>query len=168
MRGVTGVLAEIQGVRARLRGGMSGFSRRERRIARLLLDDPSSAADPVSVLALRAGVSAPTVVRFARRCGFAGYGALRDALRTEVAQSAAVRPGRPAARVSWVSRTGLERAAALLGENTRETLTALRPAELDEAVRLLRPARGRVFLDGGRLTGVAARYLALRLMRLRE
>ncbi|HET9380029.1 MAG TPA: MurR/RpiR family transcriptional regulator [Streptomyces sp.] len=157
-----------QGVRTRLRGGMSGFSRCERRIARLLLDDPASATDTVSVLARRAGVSAPTVVRFARRCGFAGYGALRDALRAEVAAGAEARPGGAAARVPPGSRAGPAQAATLLAEGTRETLAALAEADLAEAVRLLGLPRNRVFLDGGRFTGIAARCLALRLMRLRE
>jgi DNA-binding MurR/RpiR family transcriptional regulator len=153
---------------------MSSFSRCERRIARLLLDDPASATDTVSLLAQRAGVSAPTVVRFAQRCGFTGYCALRDTLRAEVAassaQSAAGRPGPVprAAHTSPASRAGLGRVATLLAESTRETLAALPSTDLDAAVRLLGLPRNRVFLDGGRFTGIAARYLALRLMRLRE
>lgn len=207
-----------QRVRELLRRDMSSFSRCERRIARLLLDDPSCATHTVSLLARRAGVSAPTVVRFAQRCGFTGYAALRDALRAQVpaqaGQDAASRPGPAparagedttadpgrasarsgpdakahpepallglgaaaagaavpsrAVRASPAPRTGMDRAAALLTESTRETLASLPSAELDAAVRLLGPPGRRVFLDGGRFTGIAARYLALRLMRLRE
>ncbi|MEU0087485.1 MurR/RpiR family transcriptional regulator [Streptomyces sp. NPDC006274] len=169
----------------RLRRDMSRFSPGERRVARLLLNDPAIATDTVSLLARRAGVSAPTVVRFARRCGFAGYPALRDALRAEVSaharQSAA---GQSAAGQSAAGQTasfppravptslgpctGMDRAAALLTESTRETLASLPATELDAAVRLLGRPGHRVFLDGGRFTGIAARCLGLRLMRLRD
>ncbi|MEU5227128.1 SIS domain-containing protein [Streptomyces toyocaensis] len=40
--------------------------------------------------------------------------------------------------------------------------------KLEAAVRLRCRTKHRVFLDGGRFTGVAARHLALRLMRLRD
>jgi DNA-binding MurR/RpiR family transcriptional regulator len=154
---------------------MSRFSPGERRVARLLLNDPAIATDTVSLLARRAGVSAPTVVRFARRCGFAGYTALRDALRAEVSanarQSAAGQtasfPPR-AVRTSLGTCTGMDRAATLLTESTHETLASLPATELDAAVRLLGRPGHRVFLDGGRFTGIAARCLALRLMRLRD
>lgn len=172
--------AEKQGVRARLRRDMGRFSRSERRIARLLLDDPATGADTVSLLARRAGVSAPTVVRFARRCGFAGWTGLRDALRAEVPPDAP--PEAPG--TAWRdtadaapqddspqddARGGPARTAALLAQSTRETLTSLPSAELDAAGRILGGGpQHRVFLDGGRFTGVAARYLALRLMGLRD
>jgi DNA-binding MurR/RpiR family transcriptional regulator len=154
---------------------MSRFSPGERRVARLLLNDPAIAADPVSMLARQAGVSAPTVVRFARRCGFAGYTALRDALQSELAANARQSVGgqteslpRGGVHTSPEPRTGMDRAAALLMESTRETLASLPAAELDAAVRLLGRSGHRIFLDGGRFTGIAARYLALRLMRLRD
>lgn len=149
---------------------MGRFSRSERRIARLLLDDPATGADTVSLLARRAGVSAPTVVRFARRCGFAGWTGLRDALRAEVPPDARSDASQNAPQDTRqdAPRGGPARTAALLAQSTRETLTSLPSAELDAAGRILGGPQHRVFLDGGRFTGVAARYLALRLMGLRD
>ncbi|MEU3254826.1 MurR/RpiR family transcriptional regulator [Streptomyces sp. NPDC006997] len=169
---------------------MGRFTRSERRIARLLLTDPAVGTDTVALLARRAGVSAPTVVRFARRCGFSGYPALREALRAELAACAdpralgvpgaravAAGPARADAAASrpvpvgagrGVPQTAVARAGVLLAEATRETLTSLPPAELDAAVRLLASERHRVFLDGGRFTGVLAQCLELRLMGLRD
>lgn len=138
---------------------MARFSRSERRIARLLLGDPATGADTVSLLARQAGVSAPTVIRFARRCGFTGWAGLRDALRAE-ARADGARDAAP--------RRGPDRTAALLADSTRETLASLPTAELDAAGRILGAAQHRVFLVGGRFTQVAARYLALRLMGMRD
>ncbi|MFD0319160.1 MurR/RpiR family transcriptional regulator [Streptomyces flavalbus] len=191
---------------------MGRFTRSERRIARLLLTEPAVGTDTVSLLARRAGVSAPTVVRFARRCGFPGYPALREALRAELAThtthathaeltthaelatydelatyaeprardasgapavttpSPRTRPGGTAPHTAppTAPHTTAARAATLLAEATRETLTSLPAAELDAAVRLLGSERNRVFLDGGRFTGVLAQCLELRLMGLRD
>ncbi|MEU5227129.1 MurR/RpiR family transcriptional regulator [Streptomyces toyocaensis] len=93
--------AGLQGVRRRLRSDMSRFSRSERRIARLLLEGPATGTDTVSLLARRAGVSAPTVVRFALRCGFAGWIELRDALRAETFEGARRGGGRRPSRRAW-------------------------------------------------------------------
>jgi DNA-binding MurR/RpiR family transcriptional regulator len=55
----------------------------QRRIARYLLDHmPDSAFLSSVALAQRAGVSQPSVTRFAAALGFSGYPALREALRT--------------------------------------------------------------------------------------
>ncbi|HEY1675069.1 MAG TPA: MurR/RpiR family transcriptional regulator [Streptosporangiaceae bacterium] len=55
----------------------------QRRIAQYLLDHmPDSAFLSSVVLARRAGVSQPSVTRFAAALGFSGYPAFRDALRT--------------------------------------------------------------------------------------
>jgi hypothetical protein len=54
----------------------------QRRIAQYLLDHmPGSAFLSSVALAQRAGVSQPTVTRFAAALGFSGYPALREALR---------------------------------------------------------------------------------------
>ncbi len=54
----------------------------QRRIAQYLLDHmPDSAFLSSVALAQRAGVSQPSVTRFASALGFSGYPALREALR---------------------------------------------------------------------------------------
>jgi DNA-binding MurR/RpiR family transcriptional regulator len=65
----------------------------QRRIAQYLIDHLSEAAFLTSVdLAERAGVSQPAVSRFAAALGFAGYPALREALRPIVLGSVAETP----------------------------------------------------------------------------
>jgi DNA-binding MurR/RpiR family transcriptional regulator len=66
----------------------------QRRIAKYLLDHLPDAAFESSVdLAERAGVSQPSVTRFAVALGFSGYPALRDVLRQIALAGAAEAPG---------------------------------------------------------------------------
>jgi DNA-binding MurR/RpiR family transcriptional regulator len=66
----------------------------QRRIAKYLIDHLPDAAFESSVdLAERAGVSQPSVTRFAVALGFSGYPALRDALRQIVLSGAAEADG---------------------------------------------------------------------------
>jgi RpiR family carbohydrate utilization transcriptional regulator len=60
----------------RIRAALPALSPAEQRVGELLLGDPRAFADlPVALLAERAGVSKPTVVRF---CRSVGYGGLAD------------------------------------------------------------------------------------------
>lgn len=68
----------------------------ERVIAEAVLDDPSLLAfGTVSDLAQRVGTSRPSIVRFATKLGFDGYGALQDQVRSEVSRQL----GRPSERI---------------------------------------------------------------------
>lgn len=59
----------------------------ERRLARLVLDDPTAIAfGTVAELARAAGTSGPTVVRFANKLDFEGYGALQEHLRASLTE----------------------------------------------------------------------------------
>lgn len=59
----------------------------ERRLARLVLDDPTTIAfSTVADLAREAGTSGPSVVRFAAKLDFDGYGDLQDHVRTSLAE----------------------------------------------------------------------------------
>ena len=61
------------------------FSPRERRVADLLLSEPSAIAfGTVASVAATAGVGNSTVMRFATTAGFAGFSELQTAVRTEV------------------------------------------------------------------------------------
>ena len=75
----------------------------QRRIAQYLLDHmPASAFLSSVALAQRAGVSQPSVTRFAAALGFSGYPALREALRV-----IALGPAGPADADSLVPGAGL-------------------------------------------------------------
>ncbi len=76
------------GPSARLRAALAGLPDAERRIAELLLAQPTEAGyDSVGRLAERAGVSPATVVRLARRLGYAGYAALKLAIAHEAGRA---------------------------------------------------------------------------------
>ncbi|MFH0245763.1 MurR/RpiR family transcriptional regulator [Streptomyces sp. HK10] len=167
-----------------LREELGRFSRAERRVARVLLTDyPEAGLTTVAALAARAGVSPPTVVRFARRFGFASYADFRSALRGELHKREAAPPKRLPARPAGDPAAGgsgrggeaagretdrlLDHAGEVLSAGTRSTLTSLPPDELRAAVDLLSDRSNRLTLGGGRLTRPLAHYLALRLMQLR-
>jgi DNA-binding MurR/RpiR family transcriptional regulator len=102
-----------------------------RRVAELLLVDPEAVAfGTVASVAERAGTSAPSVVRLATALGYAGFGELRDAARTELSvrlNTDAVRvrsepAADPVAALLAVEQANLE---ATLGGVDGDTLTAL-------------------------------------------
>ncbi|WP_055598252.1 MurR/RpiR family transcriptional regulator [Streptomyces aureus] len=144
----------------------------ERKVARVLLVAyPSAGFETVATVAERAGVSAPTVLRFVGRLGYHGFPDFQAALRDELdernaspihlyetADDAALRQ----------SPDGLmARSAKLFGNALAQTLTELAPHDLQTAVSLLSDRKRRVVLAGGRFTHVLAQYLGLHLMQLR-
>jgi RpiR family carbohydrate utilization transcriptional regulator len=91
---------------ARIRAGLNALSPAERRVAESLLASPRLFATlPVAALALQAGVSKPTVVRFCRSAGYAGLIDFKRALAAEVNNAGvpfvhrAVNEGDPAGEV---------------------------------------------------------------------
>lgn len=63
----------LEALLARIVAALAALPPAERRVARLLLDDPRAfGAQPVARLAAQAQVSKPTVVRFCRRVGYDG------------------------------------------------------------------------------------------------
>jgi DNA-binding MurR/RpiR family transcriptional regulator len=75
----------------------------ERRIAREVLDEPTLLAfGTVSDLASRVGTSRPTIVRFANKLGFDGYGPLQRHVRVALSRELA----RPSERIRRVGRMG--------------------------------------------------------------
>jgi DNA-binding MurR/RpiR family transcriptional regulator len=78
----------MTGPSAQLRAGLVGLPDAERRVAELLLAQPTEARyDSVGRLADRAGVSTATVVRLSRRLGYAGYAALKLAIAHEAGRA---------------------------------------------------------------------------------
>lgn len=115
-------------------------------------------------IAKAAGTHAATVVRFARKLGFAGYPALQADLRAHAA-----RVQGPAARMrERLADTGPAGTLRQLVESEVDTLIALveqvPPDRLDAAVDRLMQAR-RITVFGIGHAGVVADYLALRLER---
>ncbi len=153
-----------------LKADLSAFSRQERRVARVLLADyPRAALGTSAELAAAAGVSAPTVVRFARSLGHSGFPALQQALLDELSERVTsplslyedTRAHR--ARGHWLDR-GVEVATSSI----TQSLTGIPKAELDAAVSLLADPRMRITTMGGRFSGHLAGYLARHLRQIRR
>ncbi|MFG2867489.1 MurR/RpiR family transcriptional regulator [Streptomyces sp. NPDC048338] len=145
----------------------------ERKVARVLLAAyPSAGFETVATLALRAAVSAPTVLRFVARLGYSGFPDFQAALRRELdARNASPLTlyDTPARSTAGDSTDGLmARISTLLSSALTTTLTEIPPHDLNTAIDLLADRRRRITLAGGRFTHLLAHYLALHLMQLRD
>ncbi len=157
---------DVRSVMERLRSRADLFTPGERKIARALMADyPMAGLHPSAELARRAGVSAPTVVRFAVQLGYPGYRELQEAIRAELS----VRGASPLTLdVADAPADQLcERAWSILGAGLRRTMTTILPTDLDRAVTLLANPRHHVIAFGGRFTRLGAEYLDLQLRLLR-
>jgi DNA-binding MurR/RpiR family transcriptional regulator len=165
-----GELAEaFANVEQLLRARFDGMTRAERQIVTVLLEDfPMLGLSSVSEVAQRADVSAPTVVRMVQKLGFEGYGEFQEALRAELSAkiSDPIRKRERWAREAPDSHV-LNRFAATVTDNLRQTLGLIDTAQFDEvATRLADLERG-VFILGGRITGSLADYLFKHLQVIR-
>lgn len=157
-------------VAERIRNKLGEFSPSETKVARALLAAyPAAGLETVAELALRAKVSAPTVLRFASSLGFDGYAAFQKALIREVHEEM----GSPLRRItdndltSRGAHTVPESASGFL-DVLGSTFDALPDAELKRAVDLLGDRRLRIHLMGGRFSRVLATYLTTHLVLIRQ
>ncbi|MFI7239055.1 MurR/RpiR family transcriptional regulator [Streptomyces cyaneofuscatus] len=178
-----------------IRQKLGTLSPAERKVARVLLAGyPAAGFETIAVLAERAAVSAPTVIRFVNRLGYQGFPDFQAALRNEL-------DARNASPLSLYESAGFGRSEADEGGNAgtpddsthprpREaagpdssllrhgsqvftgavtaTLAELPPHDFEHAVRLLSDRKRRITLAGGRFTHLLAQYLGLHLMQLRD
>ncbi|MFE5963497.1 MurR/RpiR family transcriptional regulator [Streptomyces rubiginosohelvolus] len=167
----------------------------ERKVARVLLAGyPAAGFETIAVLAERASVSAPTVIRFANRLGYQGFPDFQAALRSELdarnasplslyetpgfGRSGAGEVGNadtPDDGTPWTTHEGVSPDSSLLRHGSRlftgavtATLAELPPHDFEHAVRLLSDRKRRITLVGGRFTHLLAQYLGLHLMQLRD
>jgi DNA-binding MurR/RpiR family transcriptional regulator len=153
-----------------LKADLSSFSPQERRVARVLLADyPRAALGTSAELAAAAGVSAPTVVRFARTLGHTGFPALQQALLDELS----ARVASPLSLYDSTRRNRgdghwLDQGVQVATASIEQSLTAIPKAELDAAVTLLAHPKMRITAVGGRFSGYIASYLTLHLRQIRQ
>lgn len=131
----------------------------ERRAAHALnANYPLIGLGSVAEFAKAAGVSAPTVLRFVARLGFASYPEFQAALKEELA----ARAQSPLNRAETAS-FGAQPFLGAIEANLRETFRHLPPAQVNDIARRLADPRGHVLLVGGRFTDPVARYMAAHL-----
>jgi len=141
----------------------------ERRVARTLLATyPSAGLQSMPQLADGAGVTGPTVLRFVRKVGFAGYPDFQRSLRAEVQARTEGLPtlyrtrGTPP-RDAVIRSIHDAWTKALDATFTSSTLDG----DLDPVVDLLCDPRRRMWFVGGRFSQLVARYLEAQLRMLR-
>jgi DNA-binding MurR/RpiR family transcriptional regulator len=137
----------------------------EKRLARVILDDADFALDAsISELALRAGVSPPTVTRFCRRLGFQGY----PDFKLQLARSAYVglRYLRPDTAETATPASVAEDIVAKAQNALFQLHQSLDLAAVEEAAGLLRRASMIHAFGAGGNSSMIAHELANRLFRL--
>lgn len=147
----------------RITASLASLTRSERQAARTLLARyPTVGLESVGQFAERAGVSAPTVLRFIAKLGFGGYADFRRALREELE----ARSEYPLTRSSD-GGGGQDGLGGRLASTVDDTLAMTQPEELERVVELLRDERRAVWLLGGDFTDSAARHLDFHLRKMR-
>lgn len=154
----------------RVRRGLPGLTKTERRVARTLIAGyPVVGLGTVADLAAASSTSSATVVRLVQKLGFEGYSQLQAALRGELAS----RQSGPATRLehdgrNWARPGTLGRAASAALRTVGTVPDTVPESEFDAAVALLCDTVRPVKLVGGRVTGLLAAYLQHHLSRARR
>ncbi len=139
---------------------LSGLTRSERKIAAAVLADPArTAGENITTLALRAGVSEPTVYRFCRAFGADGFPAFRQLLSAEL--SSAHHQVSPGDSMNELTARVLDSAVSALKElgRTLDCRAAARAADLISKSR-------RLVVAAGGLSLPAAMFLQARMLSL--
>ena len=153
-----------------IKDNMAELSPAERKIARAMLADyPGAGVGSVQMLADRAGVSLPSVVRFARRMGYGGFVDFQQALRDEISEQAKG----PLQRLdNWVTT---ESASSLIEAAITSSTLAIQCSlrdiaeyEIAEATRLIGAKEHHIILGGGRISQSLAMYFGRNLQQVRR
>lgn len=157
-------------IRDRLTDGSVQLTPSDLKVARALLADyPAAGLNTVAQLAALAGVSGPTVVRFANRLGFEGFPDFQKALLAEVqarmnSPLAMIDAGKASAVPQEQIYQEVLRSCVAMLETTSGMVTA---ADFEAAARLITEPSLRLHFIGGRFSGYLAGMLWQHLRQLR-
>jgi DNA-binding MurR/RpiR family transcriptional regulator len=149
-----------------VRDRLAQLTATERKAAHALLANyPAAGLAPVAEFAERAGVSAPSVLRFVAKLGCQGYPDLQRRLRAELEAQAATPlvKAQGSGIAAETPRSLADRFAAAAADNLTQTFRHLPQAEFEAVVALLADRRRAVHLIGGRFSDALARYMAAHL-----
>ncbi len=153
-------------VAERIRDGMPVLTRSEKRVAQTLLANyPLQGLETAAQFAQSAGVSTPSVLRFASRIGFASYSDFQRRLKEEVEarlQSPLAKTRGDPSAIAPVQPFGES-----VAENIVETFRHLPASDLEAVAALLSDPRRPLHLLGGRFTDPLARYMTAHMRILR-
>ena len=149
---------------------MSGeLTAAERKLmAALFADYPMAGLGSITDFARAAEVSTPSVLRLAKKLGFAGFPALQDELRAELS---AQLQNPIAKHERWAAEAPdahiLNKFATAAMENLSGSLKLMDHRAFDAIVALLAERKRKIHIAGGRITGAIAAYLATHLQMAR-
>ncbi|MFK0042212.1 MurR/RpiR family transcriptional regulator [Paenarthrobacter sp. NPDC090517] len=145
---------------------MDTLSKGERKVARALLASyPAAGLATVASLATDAGVSPPTVLRFATRLGYTGFPEFQKALVHEINEGM----GSPLKQYEASPSEGdiLDRSKDVFHSSIDASFTELSRWEFERLVRFLADESREVRVVGGRFSRLLADYLASHLQLIR-
>lgn len=143
----------------RIRHAMDSFTPREKRAAHLLLSHyPFAGLGTVAEFAGRAGISAPSALRFVTRLGFTGFPEFQKHLRGELEAQLLSPLAKSSPMEMGEEALALEAFVNAASENIQATVANIVPSEFEAIVELLSDPRRHIHFTGGRFTGAMARY----------
>ncbi len=146
----------------RVRAELGALTPTERRAAHVLLSNyPFAGLETVAQFAQRAGVSAPSVLRFVARLGFTAYADFQKRLKDEL--EAQLKS--PLSKSEPSTTTPAAGFASAVAANIAQTFESLAPAEFEAILAILTDLRRRIHFVGGRFTEPMALY-AVRHLRV--
>lgn len=159
---------DYRSVRKSLMDSMDDLSNSEKKVARSLLAQyPAAGLNTVASLAEAAGVSAPTVVRFVAKLGYAGYPAFQRALIHEVNAEMGSPVRQFSTKAMEPTSGALTRTQHAFADMIELTYDEVPQSEFDRVVELLSKSAAEVWVVGGRFSRLLAEYLVLHLRLLR-
>lgn len=162
--------APVLTVAERLREKFAKLTRAERKLAASVLADyPASGLGGIAAIAAAGGVSPPTVVRMGKKIGFNGFPEMQAAIRNELRATIS----NPIAKHDrWAEDAPvahiLNRFAAAVTANMRQTLRLINHRQFNDAAALLADKKRAVHIVGGRLTRSLADYFFTHLQVIRD
>lgn len=155
-------------VAERIKAAEESLTRTEMRIAQALLGQyPVLGLQTLARVASAAQTTAPTVLRFVTKIGFANYAAFQDALRGELQPTQQSPFTRYAPREAAPVEGSLPSLAEAAAERVTESAALVQPATVDAVCTLLADPTRPVLTIGGRFSTALAQTLANYLLELR-
>lgn len=161
--------ATPKSIEVTLRNSVDSLTRTERHLATYFLRNyPMALMGSVNQIAKAADVSAPSIVRFAKKLGYSGFQELQAAVRGELE----ARLESPLAKHDrWAENAPdthiLNRFADAVLGNLQNTLAQIDHAQFDAATRLMSDPNRKVFATGGRITLAMAEYFVTQMKVIR-
>lgn len=155
-------------IKDRIRSSFSVLSPAERQVARNILSDyPASCLGSVASIAKSSGVSAPSVVRFARTLRFASFVEFKEAVLDEIASQSKGPLNRARTLPAETHTPRIQQKLDILFSEINHDLATIPEEDWQGFSDLLADTRKTVYIAGGRFSTAVARTLALNLQLLR-